>query len=165
MNFLEQLVAEWYAYKGYFVDTNIRIGRRPRGGFEGEIDVVAYDPKDKTLVHLEASSAADSWERRRKKFRKKFDTARKYYKSIFRFKYRGIKQVAIVGFARPKRDDYLGKKVELISIPEMIALIAEEMKKFSPTKKAIPEKYPLLRVIQFATWYGSQRELRKYNTK
>ncbi len=47
MNFLEQLVAEWYAYKGYFVRTNIKFGKRIRGGYEGEMDVVAFDPKEK----------------------------------------------------------------------------------------------------------------------
>jgi hypothetical protein len=33
-NYLEQLVAEWYEYKGYFVRRNILVGRLPKGGFE-----------------------------------------------------------------------------------------------------------------------------------
>jgi len=28
MNFLEQIVSEWYAYKGYFVKTNIKFGNK-----------------------------------------------------------------------------------------------------------------------------------------
>lgn len=35
-NFLEQLVAEWYEFRGYFVWRNINVGPRPKGGFESE---------------------------------------------------------------------------------------------------------------------------------
>jgi hypothetical protein len=52
MNFLEQLTSEWYAYRGYFVRTNVKFGRRPAGGYEGEMDVVAFDPLKKVLVHV-----------------------------------------------------------------------------------------------------------------
>lgn len=45
MNFLEELVAEWYRYKGFFVQTNIKYGlREHKGGYEGEIDIVILDP-------------------------------------------------------------------------------------------------------------------------
>ena len=40
-NFLEQLVAEFYEYKGYFVRRNILVGKRAKGGYECELDVVA----------------------------------------------------------------------------------------------------------------------------
>jgi Holliday junction resolvase-like predicted endonuclease len=44
-NFLEELVAEWLEYKGYIVKRNERVGRRAAGGHEGELDVVAFNPK------------------------------------------------------------------------------------------------------------------------
>jgi hypothetical protein len=56
INFLEQLAAEWYEFRGYFVRRNIRVGLRPRGGYESELDVVAFDPDKGHLVHIEASS-------------------------------------------------------------------------------------------------------------
>ena len=31
MNFLEQVIAEWFSHKGYFVKTNIKFGKLPRG--------------------------------------------------------------------------------------------------------------------------------------
>jgi len=34
MNFLEGLAAEWYSYSGYFVRTNIKTRKRPKGGYE-----------------------------------------------------------------------------------------------------------------------------------
>ncbi len=69
MNFLEQLIAEWYAYRGFFVRTNIRFGKRPAGGYEGEIDVAAFNPRTKHLVHIETSTDADSWAERKKTIR------------------------------------------------------------------------------------------------
>lgn len=34
---LEQMVAEWYEYQGYFIRRNVLVGRRDRGGFESEL--------------------------------------------------------------------------------------------------------------------------------
>ncbi len=36
-NFLEQLVAEWYEHQGYFVRRNVQVGKRTKGGYEGEL--------------------------------------------------------------------------------------------------------------------------------
>lgn len=59
-NYLEQLAAEWYEYQGYFVRRNIRVGLRKQGGYEGELDVVAFHPGRVALVHIETSMDADS---------------------------------------------------------------------------------------------------------
>jgi len=53
MNHLEQLVAEWYEYQGYFVRRNVHVGKRSNGGWECELDVVAFNPSEKHLVHIE----------------------------------------------------------------------------------------------------------------
>ena len=42
INFLEQLIAEWYEYRGYFVRRNVLVGRRLKGGYECELDIVAF---------------------------------------------------------------------------------------------------------------------------
>lgn len=157
MYFLEQLLAEWYTYQGYFVRTNIKFGKRPSGGYEGEMDVVAFDPKTGTLFHIETSGDADSWRERRLKFQKKFKTAAEYYNSEFNFKFRNVRRIAVVGFSESKSSIDLGNGIELVLIPEIVKQITEEMKKTRPTEKAIPEGYPLLRAIQFAVWYGSNK--------
>lgn len=77
-NHLEQLVAEWYEYCGYFVRRNVHVGLRPKGGYECELDVVAFRPTDKKLVHIEPSLDADSWEHREKRYAKKFAAGKKY---------------------------------------------------------------------------------------
>src|SRR5713101_5580816 len=68
INFLEQLVAEWYEYRGFFVRRNIHVGKRTAGGHEGELDVVAFHPVEKRLVQIETSMDAGSWADREKAF-------------------------------------------------------------------------------------------------
>jgi len=67
-NHLEQLLAEWYEYKGYIVKRNLQVGKRKKGGFECELDIVAFHPELKHLVHLEPSLDADSWAVREQRF-------------------------------------------------------------------------------------------------
>ena len=52
-NYLEQLVAEWYEYQGYFIRRNVMVGKLPGGGYEGELDIVAFHPEKKHLLHIE----------------------------------------------------------------------------------------------------------------
>jgi Holliday junction resolvase-like predicted endonuclease len=68
VNFLEQLVAEWYEYQGYFIRRNVRVGKVPGGGYECELDVVAFHPETKHLVHVEPSTDAGSWEERERRY-------------------------------------------------------------------------------------------------
>lgn len=158
MYFLEQLVSEWYGYKGYFVRNNVKFGKRARGGYEGEMDVVAFDTKKNTLIHLEVSTDSFPWPKRRRNLQKKFETASNYYDTIFDVKFTSVKKIAIVSFHTPKSHVDLGNNIQLITIPQWIKTITEEIKNLQPTKTAIPEGYPLLRAIQFAIWYGSVRE-------
>ena len=59
-NHLEQLIAEWYEFKGYFVRRNVHVGKRTKGGYDCELDVVAFNPCEKKLVHIEPSLDAHS---------------------------------------------------------------------------------------------------------
>jgi len=99
MNFLEELVAEWYEFEGYLIHKNIRFGKRPQGGYTGEMDVVAFHPREKSMIHIETSTDSDSWEKRIRKFKKKFDNAAEYYQEEFNFKKKEIQKIAIVGFS------------------------------------------------------------------
>ncbi len=82
-NFLEQLVAEWYEFSGYFVRRNVHVGRRKGGGYECELDVIAFYPDGKRLVHIESSMDSHSWAKREKRFRKKFEAGRKHIPKLF----------------------------------------------------------------------------------
>ena len=70
-NYLEQLVAEWYEYQGYFIRRNVRVGKLPKGGYEGELDIVAFHPEKKHLVHIEPTHDAHTWAKREERFENK----------------------------------------------------------------------------------------------
>ena len=158
MNFLEQLVAEWYSYHlGYFVRTNVKFGRRARGGYIGEMDVVAYHPETEVFIHIETSTDSDSWSKRKQKFERKFRDARAHYVETFPFK-NGIirpRQIAIVGANRNRNPNHsFGDSIEIIHIPELINEITNILKEKDPWRDAVPEGYPLLRAIQYSSFYS-----------
>lgn len=62
MNVLEELVSEWYEYQGYFVRRDIKVGKKATGGYEGKLDIVAFHPVSRKIVHIETSMGAESWE-------------------------------------------------------------------------------------------------------
>lgn len=153
MNFLEELTAEWYEYKGYFVRQNIKFGKRKKGGWTGEMDVIAYNANDRTFLHIETSTDSDTRAKREKKFKKKFLDARRHYMKTFPFKGR-LRQLVIVSFrlAMPA-DINFGKGVEIKTIPQFLKEIVAELSVKDPRKNAIPESYPLLRAIQFSSFF------------
>ena len=152
MSHLEDLIAEYYDWKGYLVKQNIKVGRLKHGGWEMELDVIAFDPHSGHLIHLEPSIDAHSWAVREQRFQKKFRAAKKYiFSEVFTWLDRKtkIEQIAIL-ISHPKgRDTLAGGK--LISIDELVLEIKQEIKKCGiAAKNAIPEQYPLLRTMQIA---------------
>ncbi len=153
-NHLEQLVAEWYELRGYFVRRNVQVGKRARGGYECELDVVAFHPDKALLVHIEPSLDCDSWEIREQRYSKKFEAGRRYIPALFR----GIElpsqldQMAILVYAgRGEHATLGGGKVVLIS--DFLNEILDGVRNRKISSAAIPEEYPLLRTMQFAAQY------------
>ena len=59
MNHLEAIITEYLEWQGFFVRTNIQVGKLEKGGFAGELDIVAYKPDEpRRLLHIEPSLAA-----------------------------------------------------------------------------------------------------------
>jgi len=156
VNFLEQLAAEWYAFNGYFVQTNLKFGKRKAGGWEGDMDVVAFHPREKVLVHVETSTDADSWGSRKTRFTSKFDRAQKYYTELFQFDYSRVEKIAIVGWGRNRPADISFEGVITKSVPEFVSEITSVLSQRDPAKEVIPEHWPLLRAIQMATFWGTR---------
>lgn len=171
MNFLEQLAAEWYEYNGYFVRTNLKFGRNAtgRGGHVGEMDVIAYKPQTREFIHIEASTDSYDWAERKRIFKKKFSDARKYYMEIFPFKEINMqpKQIAIVGFnlrqsnrsvswksASPSGSPWGNITIEVVHIPIFFQKIFTDLKNKNPQRDAIPEAFPLLRAMQYSSFYN-----------
>ena len=155
MNVLEELVSEWYEYQGYFVRRDIKVGKRATGGYEGELDIVAFHPVSRKIVHIETSMGAESWEKRRSIFQKKFSLGEKYIPMLFPFVESKPDKVAVLGFPRSTRlKDPLGPDIKVMFIPDLMKKITIKFSKIKVEEKAIPETYPLLRTIQFALDYG-----------
>jgi hypothetical protein len=155
VNFLEQLTAEWFEYRGYFVRRNVKVGKRKKGGHECELDVVAYHPEKKHLVHIEPSTDASSWEMREKRYQKKFDAGRKYIPEMFPgLLNRDAKpeQIALMVFAPRTRERSLaGGRVMHVSA--FLGEIVQYFKGFSMMSAGVPEGFPILRTLQFVVEY------------
>ncbi len=152
MSHLEDLIAEYYDWKGYLVKQNIKVGRLKHGGWEMELDVIAFDLRSGHLIHLEPSIDAHSWSTREKRFEKKFKAAKKHiFTEVFTWLDRKtkIEQIAVLVSHPQGRDLLAGEKI--ISIDELLLEIKQNIRKCGIiAKNAIPEQYPLLRTIQLS---------------
>ena len=158
-NHLESLVAEWYELRGYFIRRNVQVGKRPKGGFECELDVVGFHPEQRLLVQIEPSLDADGWAKREDRYSKKFEAGRKYIPGLF------------PGMAIPKHIDQIalfvsggGKSRERIAggrvvfIRDFMEEIRAGIRHRKVARAAIPEGLPLLRTLQFAAEYWEKQK-------
>lgn len=150
MNHLEKLLFQYYDWHGYLVKRNIKVGPLGHGGWECELDIVAYDPQKKHLVHIEPSLDADSWGKREIRFKKKFAAGAKYiYKDVFPWLDAStpIEQVAVLISHPSNHETLAGGKV--VSVDELVAGIVKEVREEGIMSKcAIPEQFDILRTIQ-----------------
>jgi hypothetical protein len=154
-NHLEDLVAEWYEWNGYFIRRNVQVGKRPKGGYECELDVVAFHPKHKRLVQIEPSLDGDSWAKRQERYTKKFDAGRRHIPNLF-----GgldlptdIEQIAIFLFAGKSPPPTIGGG-KIVPFRTFMNDVLAAVRLRPLTSAMIPEQYGLLRTLQFAsrTW-------------
>lgn len=150
MNHLEQLVSEWLQYRGYFVRTSVQVGPRSNGGFAGELDVVALNPKTEHLLHVECSLDTDSEQNREARFKLKLERGRKYIRDAFY----GIpipdtlEQIVVLQFASGNTRSYGGGR--LVTVREFVHEMQNGLEGTSPSSGAVPSSLPLLRTIQLA---------------
>ena len=152
MNHLEQIVGEWYEYSGYFVRRNVLVGKRAKGGYEGELDVVAFHPATKHLVHIEPSLDADTWKRREERFARKFRLGRKYIPEMFS----GvgipveIDQIALFVFASNANVKSVGggTVATAATAAEFYASVVDGLRGKKVAKGAVPEQFGLLLTVK-----------------
>jgi hypothetical protein len=165
MSHLESLIAEYLEWQGFLIRRNTKVGRLGHGGWEMELDVVAFHPLTGKLVHYEPSIDALSWERREARYRKKFEAGRKYiFSHLFSWlpPETELDQVAVFVSHPQGRDMIAGGR--LISVDELVAEIRDKIAACGPMiRNAISEQYPLLRTIQM-THCGYSRVVRAAKT-
>ena len=148
-NHLEDLTAEWLEFNGYFVRKSVLVGKRDKGGHEGELDVVAVHPHTKHLLHIECSLDADTWETRERRFTAKFERGRRYIAPLFG----GLDispepdQVALL-LSGGGRTQIGGGRI--VWVADFIADIMAKLSTRSPFKMAVPSTLPLIRTMQLA---------------
>ncbi len=148
---LEDLFSEYYEWLGYLTRRNVLVGKRDKGGWSMELDIVAWNPMTNDLLHLEPSTDAYSWAKRTERYRKKFEAGQKYiYKDVMPWlapKKAPLNQVAVFISAGADRREICGGSVR--TVDEYMAEIRERVRAQGVMGKgAIPEQYPLLRTIQ-----------------
>ena len=152
MSHLEDLIAEYYDWEGYLIKRNVKVGRLAHGGWEMELDVIAFHLQSRHLIHIEPSIDAHSWSMREKRFRKKFDAAKKYiFTEVFTWldPATEVEQMAVLISHPRNRDMLAGGKI--ISVDELMAKIRHKViERGLVSKQAIPEQYPLLRTLQLS---------------
>lgn len=151
MNHLENLIRQYYAWQGYIVRTNILVGPRGNGGYECELDVVAYRHDPVHLVHLEPSLDAHTWDKRENRFLKKFSAGERYIKATV-FPWLGdsavpIDKIAIL-VASPRNHATIGGG-SVVNLDNFVSGICTAVRGHGlVSQNAIPEQYDLLRTIQ-----------------
>jgi hypothetical protein len=153
-NFLEQLTREWYEYQGYFVRQNVNVGKRTAGGYECELDIVAFHPKKQHLVHIEPSMDADSWANREKRYAKKFAAGRKYIPKLFDGLElpENIEQIALLVFASTVNKKTLGGG-RIMILDQFLSEILTGLADSTIASSAVPEQLPIVRTLQFVSHY------------
>ena len=156
VNFREQLIAEWYELRGYFVRTNEKWpdghGRRR----SEDMDVLALCPTTRKLIHIETTSSEyKNWV---EKYRgRKFHSDDSFYMENFHAD--SVQRVAIVGSGAGPNDNAAKKlkdhNITLQSFGQLYEEIEEKIRDdwWPETKKAIPETLPILKGIQYALRY------------
>lgn len=158
-NHLEDLTAEWLEFNGYFVRKSVLVGKREKGGHEGELDVVAVHPDTKHLLHVECSLDADTWETRERRFTAKFERGRRHIVSLFG----GLDidaepdQVALLQLGGGPRTHVGGGRI--VWVADFIADILAGLSTRSPDKMAVPSTLPLIRTMQLAAQPARKRKL------
>lgn len=160
-NHLEQLISEWLELKGYFVRRNVKVGKLPPGGYEGELDIVAYHPIENHLLQIEPSIDAHTWVKRQERFQKKFNAGRKYIISeIFPWlpHNKRFEQWAVIWASDKNHKEVGGGKV--IPIWALYRMIARDIFAIgNPAGNAISEQFPLLRTIQHTLSWATPEKL------
>ncbi len=158
-NFLEELVAEWYEYNGHFVRRNVWYGNGPKGGRKGDMDVLAFNPKRKVFVHVEADGSSDKLSIVLKRLGNKFGTATSHYAQFVRG-FKVEKAAVVTAVAAIKKNCKLPKNMNAVTImtcSELTVKIIKVLKGKNPNNAVIPESWPLLRAIQLAIWTAKRK--------
>lgn len=129
---------------------------RPNGGYDNEIDILAYHPETKELIHAVPSWDANSWDERKARYRgKKFVFSEEQYRQLIGgAEVTRIRKLAIARLGQSARASLdWGHGFEVVLILVFIRQIADVLATKSPLSDAVPGGFPILQDMQFALHY------------
>ena len=151
MSHLEALIIEYLDWKGYLVRRNTKVGRLKHGGWEMELDVIAYHPHNGDIVHYEPSIDALSWGKREGRYKKKIEAAQKYiFAEVFSWVKAdtAIRHIAVFPTHPQNRHQIAGAEIQ--SIDELMSEIRSSVCEWGPAnRRAISESYLLAEAPAF----------------
>jgi hypothetical protein len=156
-NYLEQLVAEWYEYRGYFIRRNVWVGRRAKGGYDCELDIVGFHPETKHLIQVEPSMDSASWAVREDRYAKKFTAGRKHIPNLFSGMDipKDVEQIALIVYCSPTTRRTLGGG-RLVHVSAFLREIYAHIGQKGISSEIIPEQFTILRSFQFTAEYRTK---------
>ncbi len=154
MNFLEQITAEYFGLRGFWV----RVREPWPDGRRGDLDVLAYDAKTDRLFHIECGGNGDA-ENLKKLKDSKFECGAFYRRH---FQCERVVRLAVSGWGREKSEarakEYQQHEICLMSVGELMTEIRSYIESdwWPPRDRAI-RQYPILRGIQETLRYTGNR--------
>lgn len=114
------------------------------------MDIVALDPAQGKLIHIETSMDALTWDKREHKFAKKFEIGQRYIPSLFPgFRIPNpVEKVVVLGYGGKGGRAKLGG-ARIILIAELLTEIIKHLRTKNMHSEAVPEQYLLLRTLHF----------------
>lgn len=149
-NYLEQLAAEWYEYRGYFVRRHVLVGPKAGGGHEAELTVVAVHLEKGEVVQVEPSMDAHSWEKREQRYKARFDAGRQFIPGLVgnAGDSCALTQIALIGLGSSTNHPTLGG-ADVLSLSDFLVEILGQLRGGSTGSVPVPQQYPILRTLQF----------------
>ena len=156
MDYLEQLLRQWYEYQGYFVRSDLWVGLQSDGTYDCELDIVAFHPVRRHVVHIEPSYELLASKDTEQHFQTKFDAGKKYLHRLFGLEdHLHIEQYAlIVGRQNVHWHTIGGGRIVMLS--DFLSDILQRLSGFGIANSMIPEQWPLILTLQWVSEYRGQ---------
>lgn len=141
---------------GLFCPPERKSRKAKKGGYECELDIVAFHPGKKRLVHYEPSTDTNSWAKREARYRKKFDAGRKYIATLFD----GVvipdqmEQFAVFLYGSDSVHKAVGGG-KILMMDDLVKEITDDLRTKPIAKAIVPEQFALLRVLHLACEFRS----------
>lgn len=149
-NYLEQLAAEWYEYRGYFVRRHVLVGPKAGGGHEAELTVIAVNLERGEVVQVEPSMDAHSWEKREQRYKARFEAGRQFIPGLIggAGEAYDLIQIALIGLGSSTNHPTLGG-AGVLSLSDFLVEILGQLRTGAGDTMPVPQQYPILRTLQF----------------